>query len=141
MSGFPRELLSYSCPPVPIAIADAPNHRPTTWLEYHAREHPDWVAAVVANYIDDDGADCDEWTYKQLNDAANRVAHFILSHGIRDQTVAFCMGRTLEAYSYQLGYVKISPFGQTDELVAYSNLGIAISRSKEIFPAVERNSS
>ncbi|EJD35974.1 acetyl-CoA synthetase-like protein [Auricularia subglabra TFB-10046 SS5] len=106
LSQLPLQFLSYSAPTPPPSIIDAPNRHPTWWLERYAREHPDWTAAIVASRIEEDGADTTSWTYKELDDAANRVAHFILAKGIRRRTVAFCVGRTLPAYAYQLGIFK-----------------------------------
>ncbi|EJD34016.1 acetyl-CoA synthetase-like protein [Auricularia subglabra TFB-10046 SS5] len=106
LSQLPLQFLSYSAPTPPPSIIDAPNRHPTWWLERYAREHPNWTAAIVASHIEEDGADTTSWTYKELDDAANRAAHFILAKGIRRRTVAFCVGRTLPAYAYQLGIFK-----------------------------------
>ncbi|KZV86819.1 acetyl-CoA synthetase-like protein [Exidia glandulosa HHB12029] len=105
-SYLPKHLLSYSEPDTPQTILDAPDFPPTRWLEHYAQEHPDWTAAIVASRIEDDGADIRSWTYAELDQAANRAAHFILSKGLKKTTIAFCVGKTLEAYAYQIGIFK-----------------------------------
>ena len=96
-------MLSTSAPPCPDSVRDAKFHPVTDSLEKFANEHPDWTAAIFATRIESDGADTVSWTYKELDDTANRVANFILSKNVRTATIAFCMARSLESFAYQVG--------------------------------------
>jgi hypothetical protein len=69
-SRLATHLLSSSIPdPSPaLRLRDIPKRPPTYWLEYFAREHPEYLAAVVASSIDEDGATVTSWTYRELEE-------------------------------------------------------------------------
>ncbi|PWN51471.1 acetyl-CoA synthetase-like protein [Violaceomyces palustris] len=82
---------------------------PEYWLEMHASLHPHWPAAtIVSSEFSDLNAPytVEQWDYKALNEEANRFAAFIVSRDMQEGPVAFCLGRTLQAYAAMLGIFK-----------------------------------
>ena len=58
------------------------------WIEYQVSQTPDRLAVVCGE---------ESLTYRELNDRANRVAHFLISQGTRaDTLVGICTERSVE---------------------------------------------
>ncbi|KAF9885897.1 hypothetical protein FE257_012277 [Aspergillus nanangensis] len=103
---LPRELLSISNIPVSEEVANAIRSAPTYWLEWNAREHPDWTAVEVASSISPDGVEREAMSYSQLNAEANRVAAFLASLGYKNRMIAVCTRRNLPSYAVIVGIFK-----------------------------------
>ncbi|MEC5271177.1 non-ribosomal peptide synthetase [Caldifermentibacillus hisashii] len=68
------------------------------WFEAKVQETPDAIAVVFND---------NSLTYKQLNDRANRLAHFLLEKGIDpEEPVGICLGKSLEMIIAILGVLK-----------------------------------
>jgi amino acid adenylation domain-containing protein len=67
---------------------ERPDRRVHELFEQRVRAHPDAVAACRGDQ---------QWTYRQLNDRANRLAHALLARGVRrEQVVAVVTERNLD---------------------------------------------
>ena len=67
-------------------------------LEKQVNEKPDKVAVI--DY-------CSQFTYKELNEAANKVAHTLIDNNVKsNETVVMLMPRVKEAYAVRQGIVK-----------------------------------
>ena len=67
---------------------ERPDRRVHELFEQRVRAHPDVVAACLGHQ---------QWTYGELNDRANRLAHALLARGLcREQTVAVVTERNLD---------------------------------------------
>ncbi|MER5402116.1 amino acid adenylation domain-containing protein [Streptomyces sp. NPDC002599] len=79
---------------------DLPDLRCHEVFEQRVRTHPDAVAAVQ---------DDRQWTYRELNSRANRIAHALLDAGLgRQDVVAVVTERNLEWMAGVLGVLKAS---------------------------------
>jgi amino acid adenylation domain-containing protein len=67
---------------------ELPDHRAHEVFEQRVREHPDVVAAVCGT---------EQWTYRQVNGRANRLARALVARGVRSEdVVAVVMERNLD---------------------------------------------
>lgn len=105
VSRLPRELLSVSTQKESENVLKSALTSPVYWLEFNAERHPDWTAVEVASSITESGIKQQSMTYGSLNDAANRVATFILSLGFKKRMIAVC-GRNLASYPVVVGIFK-----------------------------------
>ncbi|KAI9742124.1 MAG: NRPS [Cirrosporium novae-zelandiae] len=103
---LPKSLLAISSSIPDDSTKAAFNQDPTYWVEYHAQNHPQWIAAEVASTITEDGAKSERWDFATLNSISNQVANFIDNAGIKRSVVAMCVGRTLDAYATIVGIFK-----------------------------------
>lgn len=72
-------------------------------FERHARENPSHVAL---EFLDND-CKITSWTFRELNEAANRVAHYLVSLGLkRDEAVPLCLEKSPLFYICILGVLK-----------------------------------
>ena len=86
-------------------------------VERHAREHPDTIALLFATYISESGVRSISLTYKQLNDRANQLAHFLRRKDLKSaELIAICMEKSVDLYvsilavlKLGLGYLPITP--------------------------------
>ncbi|KAI8838405.1 hypothetical protein BC829DRAFT_447409 [Chytridium lagenaria] len=70
-------------------------------VEKYAVLTPNALAIDIASPVEE------RWTFEQLNSHANKVAHYLLSKGLRpEQLVPICMDRTALAYATVLGILK-----------------------------------
>ncbi|KAK4611859.1 Nonribosomal peptide synthetase sidC [Fulvia fulva] len=99
-----RELLSISTPRKDTQCPSP--YGPTHYVEHFAEIHPEWKGAEIALKIDFDETLTESWTYAELNDKSNRIAHWILQHGASNRTMGMCLGRTLVSYAVLLGIMK-----------------------------------
>ncbi|KIK50220.1 hypothetical protein GYMLUDRAFT_51337, partial [Collybiopsis luxurians FD-317 M1] len=77
---------------------------PLHWLEKFALVRPEAVAVTSYRSLSNE-VSCETWTYRALEEASNRVAHWICQccYGV---TIAFCMPKTHTSIVYQLGIFK-----------------------------------
>ncbi|KAI8919469.1 hypothetical protein DFJ77DRAFT_279005 [Powellomyces hirtus] len=93
-----------------------------SWVEHHAQHHPSHVALEFAYEISEQGNRTSEWTFKELNEKANQIANYLLSHGVKvEDKVPICMPRCPWLYASILGvskagagYVPIDPDSPAD---------------------------
>lgn len=72
-------------------------------LERHARENP---SRNALEYLNNDGTVA-VWTFEKFNQAANQVAHYLISLGLkRDEAVPLCLGKSPIFYICVLGLLK-----------------------------------
>lgn len=72
-------------------------------FERHAREKPSHNAL---EYLNNDGI-VETWTFETLNKAANQVAHYLISLGLkRDEAVPLCLEKSPIFYICVLGVLK-----------------------------------
>lgn len=76
-----------------------PTINPVAWVEYHARHHPEWIAAEEILDVDEP-EQTRRWTYSQLLSATSRVLATLQKRGIaRGSVVSIHLGRTLESFA------------------------------------------
>ncbi|KIK69417.1 hypothetical protein GYMLUDRAFT_152778 [Collybiopsis luxurians FD-317 M1] len=77
---------------------------PLHWLEKFALARPEAVAVTSYRSLSNE-VSCETWTYRALEEASNRVAHWIRQrcYGV---TIGFCMPNTHTSIVYQLGIFK-----------------------------------
>ena len=86
--------LSAGTSPAKLSPARCVHH----WFEWQATEQPDAIAV-------DDGEQ--KLTYRQLNSAANRIAHELIAAGVlADDCVGLCIGRSVDLLAGLLGILK-----------------------------------
>jgi len=79
----------------------------TTAIEKQAQMHPHATAIVFAPVIKTKASQMQVLSYKELNKRANKLAHFILSLGVRiDSLVGICMEKSLDLYISVLAVIK-----------------------------------
>ncbi|EWC46204.1 hypothetical protein DRE_04582 [Drechslerella stenobrocha 248] len=85
-------------------------------FEGHAAATPD---SVCLEFLSDHTGEVESWTFKELNETANRIAHLILKAGIaRDEAVPVCLEKSLFYYAAILAAMKAGvPFTPIDPLV------------------------
>lgn len=72
-------------------------------FEHHAQESP---SRNALEYLSKDG-EVTSWTFKKLNQAANRVSHYLISKGLkRDDAVPLCLEKSPMFYICVLGVLK-----------------------------------
>ena len=77
---------------------EVPNITFNKHIERHALESPDKVAVIAKN---------GQYTYKEFNEAANKVAHALIDKGVQiGETVVMLMPRIAEAYVVRQGIIK-----------------------------------
>ncbi|KAH8882913.1 acetyl-CoA synthetase-like protein [Thozetella sp. PMI_491] len=101
---FPSQLRSISSPnPKTNCPAE---WQPTHWVERWAKEHPDWIAAEIAQEVGLDDIETTSWTYGQLNAEANRISSWIHSQQVRSSAIGLCLERDLLSLAIILGIMK-----------------------------------
>lgn len=75
-------------------------HDPLFWLQHYAKNHPSWLAVVIAAGTPEtaciNDAELSSWTYAQLNAKADQVARLIRSLDLPSEgPIALCMQRSL----------------------------------------------
>lgn len=105
-SHLPTDLLSVSKQLSSKNVTDSFSTSPTKWLEYHADNYPEWTAVEVASSISKNGIDKQTMSYGSLNAAANRVAAFIATLGLKNRMIALCSERSLASYPVIVGIFK-----------------------------------
>lgn len=100
--GFDLALLSYAnSRPVDIP-GDEPGFLHSEF-ECRSQENP---SRRALEYLDKDG-EIIAWTFEELNRAANQVAHYLLSNGVRrDEAVPLCLEKSPLFYICVLGVLK-----------------------------------
>ena len=77
------------------------------FVEFTALEHPDRIAFEFATSIHNGQLISNRWTYSQLNSDGNRIAHLLISNGIRPGgLVGVCFEKCPEASFAMLGVLK-----------------------------------
>ncbi|EWM10633.1 amino acid adenylation domain-containing protein [Kutzneria sp. 744] len=77
---------------------ELPDRRMHRLFEERAQRHPDAVAAQCRDT---------QWTYRELNERANRIAHFVLGQGVQaEDVVAVISERNLDWMAAVLGVFK-----------------------------------
>lgn len=101
----PKSLYSILPPKQPEIPAEAPLlHQ---MVEYSASQHPDRIALTFVYTSADNTASPKSWTYRQLDDRGNQVAHLLRRHQISPgDVVAVCMGKSSETSFAFLGILK-----------------------------------
>lgn len=79
---------------------------PLYHVELLAEQHPEWKAVEVITEFRRDEIRTVYWTFRQLNHAANRVAHFIRRHSLQGRTIAMSLDRDLTSFAVILGILK-----------------------------------
>ncbi|KIW08145.1 uncharacterized protein PV09_01077 [Verruconis gallopava] len=111
---LPLETLSISNPSPDKLLFD---HGVEHAVEYWALTQPDHLALTFAIEVSQDKAICESLTYKQLNERANQLAHFLSVKDLKSsELVAICMEKSLDLYvailavlKLGLGYLPITP--------------------------------
>ena len=104
-SEFAESLLSIR----PPAIREIPSkvkllHQ---FVEMHCDTIPDRVALEFATSISEFRVQKQQWTYKELEYESNKVANFLLSHGVNTgNLVAICFDKSAEASFAIIGILK-----------------------------------
>ncbi|KXN73888.1 acetyl-CoA synthetase-like protein [Conidiobolus coronatus NRRL 28638] len=77
-------------------------------LEKFAKSHPEMPAIkFVENFEEDVTPKVIEWTYKQFNERANQIAHFLIQKGVQiEERVIVCIPRSPIFYAATLGISK-----------------------------------
>ncbi len=76
-------------------------------FEHTAREHPDHIALEFISQADADSVSARKWTYQELEERANQVAHLIRRADIGPHNIiAVCMAQCPEASFAFLGILK-----------------------------------
>ncbi|CAK1363027.1 unnamed protein product [Cercospora beticola] len=102
--GFPDALIARTTPRRDTACPSTKSA--TFYVEHWAAQHPDWKAAEIVTTLDPDCTETESWNYAELNAEANRIARFLLGHGIKKQMIGMCIGRTLMSLAVPLGILK-----------------------------------
>ncbi|KAK4139398.1 non-ribosomal peptide synthetase [Dichotomopilus funicola] len=76
------------------------------FVELSARQSPAATALHFVDRFDNDVPVGRKWTYKDLDDNGNRVAHLLTPHARPGDIVAVCFGKCPEAYFSILGVLK-----------------------------------
>ncbi|KAJ4355223.1 hypothetical protein N0V95_003118 [Ascochyta clinopodiicola] len=77
------------------------------FVEFTANLYPDRISFEFASSIHDDQLISKRWTYRELDTEGNRIAHMLLSHGIRPgELVGACFDKCPEASFAMLGILK-----------------------------------
>ncbi|UPX14186.1 uncharacterized protein EKO05_0004676 [Ascochyta rabiei] len=77
------------------------------FVEFTANLHPDRISFEFASSIHDDHLISKTWTYRELDTEGNRIAHMLLSHGVRPGAlVGACFDKCPEASFAMLGILK-----------------------------------
>ena len=108
---------------------DLPDRRMHELFEERAERHPD---AVAAQCLDE------RWTYRELNERANRIAHFLLGQGVRaEDVVAVISERNLDWMAAVLGVFKAGavhlpiepnfPTERIDAMLTRSNAAVRLT--------------
>ncbi|KAL8681981.1 MAG: hypothetical protein Q9186_001923 [Xanthomendoza sp. 1 TL-2023] len=100
-SRLPDRLISKTSVTFSEDVKQASQQNPLKWVDYYAKMHPRWPAAMFFNSIDHSASD--SWTFAELQSAYNRVAALIRERNFRYQMIAVCLDRRLEAYAVVLG--------------------------------------
>jgi amino acid adenylation domain-containing protein len=88
---------------IPAVIYYSRNELLHSQFEQRAIELPDHVAL---EYLDDDGSTT-TWTFKELNENSNKLAHHLLSLGVaRDEAIPICLEKSFLFYICVLGVLK-----------------------------------
>ncbi|MCJ1458223.1 hypothetical protein MMC28_008594 [Mycoblastus sanguinarius] len=106
ISRLPNEIRSISSSNMSEALDGASTRVPTDWIDNYAAFHPEWLAAQVVSYIDEESVASASWNYAELFGAYSRVAALISRLGCHDQMIAVCLDRRLEAFATILGILK-----------------------------------
>ncbi|KAL2039087.1 hypothetical protein N7G274_008136 [Stereocaulon virgatum] len=106
LSKLPCGLLSISSSSIDGAAIGAVTADPTHWIDHYAAIHPEWLAAQVVSYIDEESVASESWNYAELFSAYTHVAAFISGLGFHKQMIAVCLDRRLEAFAIILGILK-----------------------------------
>lgn len=106
VSHLPNSLLSISSGSISEAVNGALKRNSTDWIDHYAAVHPEWLAAQVVSYIDEENVASESWNYAELFSAYNRVAAFIGRLGFHGQMIAVCLDRRLDAFATILGILK-----------------------------------
>ncbi|PVI01410.1 hypothetical protein DM02DRAFT_525045 [Periconia macrospinosa] len=76
-------------------------------VEFTAMEHPDRVAIEFATSLRNGTYASKKWTYSQLDAEGNRIAHLLISHGVKPgELVGVCFDKCPEASFAMLGILK-----------------------------------
>lgn len=106
--GLPKDLLSLLVPTSPKL--DAPVQLLHKFVSHFALLTPDAIALEFAQELENDAQ---LWTYRELENDANRFAHYLMQkHGLTDSgPIAICLDKSPEAFIGILAVLKTgSPF-------------------------------
>ena len=124
-----------------------------TGVEIISKEDPERISIQFLHALDsqNQGPKIDKLTYLQLNNRANQVAHYILSHGVNEEGfVGILLEKSIEFYVSILsvikagyGYIPITPsasIGSIRRIINESQCQICIT-SSSISPLLEASHS
>lgn len=76
-------------------------------VEFTARKHPDRVALEFATALRNDNSTISTWTYAELVEEGNKIAHLLISHRVQPgELVGVCFDKCPEASFAMLGILK-----------------------------------
>lgn len=76
-------------------------------IEHHAQVMPDQIALIFADSIAPSDSVTTSMTYQQLNEKANRLAHYLVSLCVKPNDLVYiCMEKSLDLYVAILGTIK-----------------------------------
>ena len=97
-----RSIVPAECPELPSTVRLL--HE---FVEERARLSPHLPALEFVCQLSSKAVDRKTWTYRQLDEAGNQVAHLLLQHGVQPgRIVAVCMQKSAEASLAFLGILK-----------------------------------
>lgn len=105
-SQLPSSLMSITPLDRYAVTNEAREQSPIHWVDHHAKHHPDWPAAQVANIIKENELASDFWSYGQLYDAYTAVTAKILAANVTRRNIAVCLSRQLDLYAILLAIMK-----------------------------------
>jgi amino acid adenylation domain-containing protein len=106
--GFGSDQLLYSITPAKEQTLPSKVKLLQEFVEYTADNHPHQAALEFADSIDRQRFSSKSWTYQELNEEGNRIAHLLLSQDIQPgNLIGVCFEKCPEASFAMLGILKV----------------------------------
>ena len=105
-NSLPSTIVSHKQSTLPQAREHGSLTTSTYWVDYYAEHQPKSPAVEVARHIGENNSPTDSWTFLQLQQRAEEIAHHLRSEGFSAAVIAMCAGRTLQSFAAILGIFK-----------------------------------